>query len=45
MCKYYRGELVLTSAVWGDGLVDTPAGRPIAYGDTVRFVSFAELLA
>lgn len=36
---------VLTSVVWGDGLVDTPAGRPIAYGETVRFVSFAELLA
>ena len=36
---------VLTSLVWGDGLVDTPAGQPIAYGDTVRFLSFAELLA
>ena len=36
---------VLTSVVWGDGLVDTPAGQPIAYGETVRFVSFAELLA
>jgi molybdopterin molybdotransferase len=36
---------VLTSVVWGDGLVDTPAGQSIAYGETVRFVSFAELLA
>ncbi len=36
---------VLTSAVWGDGLVDNPPGRSIAPGDTVRFVSFAELLA
>jgi molybdopterin molybdotransferase len=35
---------VLTSVVWGDGLVDTPAGHPIAQGDTVRFLSFAELL-
>lgn len=35
---------VLTSAVWGDGVVDNPAGQTIATGDTVRFVSFAELL-
>ena len=35
---------VLTSAVWGDGLVDNPAGQTIAPGDTVRFISFAELL-
>jgi len=36
---------VLTSAVWGDGLVDNPAGQTIAHGDTVRFIPFAELLA
>ncbi|OGB32453.1 MAG: molybdopterin molybdenumtransferase MoeA [Burkholderiales bacterium RIFCSPLOWO2_12_FULL_61_40] len=36
---------VLTSAVWGDGLVVNPAGRTIAYGDVVAYVSFAELLA
>ena len=36
---------VLTSAVWGDGLVDNPPGQTIAPGDTVRFISFAELLA
>jgi molybdopterin molybdotransferase len=36
---------VLTSAVWGDGLVDNPPGTTIAPGDTVRFVSFMELLA
>ena len=36
---------VLTSAVWGDGVVDNPAGQSIAYGDTVRFISFAEWLA
>ena len=36
---------VLTSAVWGDGLVDNPAGKTIQKGDSVRFVSFAELLA
>lgn len=36
---------VLTSAVWGDGVVDNPAGQAIATGDTVRFISFAELLS
>jgi molybdopterin molybdotransferase len=36
---------VLTSAVWGDGVVDNPAGTPIAHGDTVRFIPFSELLA
>jgi len=36
---------VLTSAVWGDGLVDNPAGRTIAHGDRVSYLSFAELLA
>ena len=35
---------VLTSAVWGDGLVDNPAGQTIAYGDMVRFMPFSELL-
>lgn len=36
---------VLTSAVWGDGLVDNPPGQSIAPGDVVRFVPFSELLA
>jgi molybdopterin molybdotransferase len=36
---------VLTSAVWGDGLVDNPAGSTIAHGDPVAFLSFADLLA
>ncbi len=35
---------VLTSAVWGDGVVDNPAGQTISKGDTVRFISFAEWL-
>ncbi|WP_313170702.1 molybdopterin molybdotransferase MoeA [Massilia oculi] len=34
---------VLTSTVWGDGLVDNPAGNRIAAGDLVRFIPFAEL--
>ena len=36
---------VLTSAVWGDGLVDNPSGQTIAPGDTVQFASFAEILS
>jgi molybdopterin molybdotransferase len=39
-----QGSGVLTSTVWGDGLVDNPAGRPIRTGDTVRFTPFSELL-
>jgi len=36
---------VLTSAVWGDGLVDNPAGQAIRAGDSVAYLPFAELLA
>ena len=36
---------VLTSLVWGDGLVNVPPGQAIARGDTVAYISFAELLA
>ena len=36
---------VLTSAVWGDGLVDNPAGQTIQAGDMVRYLPFSELLA
>ncbi|WP_332774818.1 molybdopterin molybdotransferase MoeA [Polaromonas sp.] len=36
---------VLTSAVWGDGLVDNPAGQTIAPGDTVQFIPFSALLS
>ncbi|MEK9951202.1 MAG: gephyrin-like molybdotransferase Glp [Curvibacter sp.] len=36
---------VLTSAVWGDGLVDNPAGGTISHGDIVHFLAFAELMA
>lgn len=35
---------VLTSAVWGDGLVDNAPGACIAQGDPVRFLSFSSLL-
>ncbi|WP_462387447.1 molybdopterin molybdotransferase MoeA [Acidovorax sp. Q11] len=36
---------VLTSAAWGDGVVDNPAGQTIAVGDTVHYIAFSELLA
>ena len=36
---------VLTSTVWGDGVVDNPAGQTIAQGDTVQYIPFSELLA
>lgn len=36
---------VLTSTVWGDGVVNNPPGQTIALGDMVQFVSFAELLS
>jgi len=35
---------VLTSAVWGDGLIDNPAGTSIRKGDWVTYISFADLL-
>jgi len=36
---------VLTSAVWGDGVVDNPSGHAISLGDAVDFIAFAEWLA
>jgi molybdopterin molybdotransferase len=39
-----QGSGVLTSTVWGDGLVDNPPGGTIAPGDVVRFIPFSELL-
>ncbi|MBF5003324.1 molybdopterin molybdotransferase MoeA [Diaphorobacter caeni] len=35
---------VLTSAVWGDGLVDNPAMTTVKQGDVVRFIPMSELL-
>ena len=35
---------VLTSTVWGDGLIDNPAKQAIRQGDMVRFLPFSELL-
>jgi molybdopterin molybdotransferase len=39
-----QSSAVLTSTVWGDGLIDNPPGQTIAPGDQVRFIPFAELL-
>jgi molybdopterin molybdotransferase len=39
-----QGSGVLTSTVWGDGLVDNPPGNAIAPGDVVRFIPFSELM-
>ena len=35
---------VLTSAVWGDGLLDNPGLQAIKAGQLVRFIPFSELL-
>lgn len=39
-----QGSGVLTSTVWGDGLVDNPPGQAIRAGDTVNFMPFSDLL-
>ncbi|MFI4941528.1 MAG: gephyrin-like molybdotransferase Glp, partial [Burkholderiales bacterium] len=39
-----QGAAVLTSTVWGDGLIDNPPGQTIAPGDTVRYIPFNNLL-
>ncbi|MPQ56163.1 gephyrin-like molybdotransferase Glp [Duganella sp. FT27W] len=36
---------VLTSTVWGDGVIDNPPNRTIAEGDLVRFIPFSELMS
>ena len=41
----HQGSGVLTSTVWGDGLVDTGPGQTIARGDVVRFLPFGDLFA
>ncbi len=39
-----QGPAALSSIVWAEGLVDVPAGTPVARGDQVRFISYGELL-
>lgn len=43
-CFPNQSSAVLTSTVWGDGLIDNPPNHAISAGETVRFLSFAELL-
>ncbi len=40
-----QGSAVVTSLCWSDGLVLNPPGQAVQAGDSVRFVTFAELLA
>ena len=40
-----QSSAVLTSAVWGDGVVDIAPGQTIRRGDGVRYLSFADLLS
>ncbi|WP_229210458.1 gephyrin-like molybdotransferase Glp [Duganella sp. CF517] len=35
---------VLTSTVWGDGVIDNPPGTTISAGGMVRFIPFSELM-
>jgi molybdopterin molybdotransferase len=39
-----QSSAVLTSTVWGDGLIDLPPGQAIAKGDLVKFIPFSNLL-
>jgi molybdopterin molybdotransferase len=39
-----QSSAVLTSTVWGDGVIDNPPGKTIARGETVRFIPFHALL-
>lgn len=36
---------VLTSVVWGDGVVDNPSGQVVTRGDIVRYIPFSEWLS
>jgi len=40
-----QGSAVLSSTVWGDGLIDNPAGQLIQRGDLVKFMPFSELMS
>jgi molybdopterin molybdotransferase len=39
-----QSSAVLTSTVWGDGLIDNPPNHVISAGETVRFLPFSGLL-
>jgi molybdopterin molybdotransferase len=39
-----QSSAVLTSTVWGDGLIDNPPNHAITTGEIVRFIPFSELM-
>ena len=39
-----QGSAALNSTVWANGLVDIPAGTPVARGELVRFLPYGDLL-
>lgn len=39
-----QGSGIMSSTVWGDGLIDNPPGQSVKKGDLVRFIPFSELL-
>jgi molybdopterin molybdotransferase len=39
-----QSSAVLTSTVWGDGLIDNPPDHAIQTGEIVRFIPFSELM-
>lgn len=39
-----QSSAVLTSTVWGDGLIDNPPNHAISDGGIVRFIPFSELM-
>lgn len=39
-----QSSAVLTSTVWGDGIIDNPPNHTISAGEIVRFIPFTELL-
>jgi len=40
-----QGSAVLSSTVWGDGLIDNPPGQRIQRGDLVKFIAFSEMMS
>ncbi|MBC3917456.1 molybdopterin molybdotransferase MoeA [Undibacterium sp. CY18W] len=40
-----QGSAVLTSTVWGDGLIDLAPGQSIHAGDVVKFIPFSNLMS
>ncbi len=39
-----QGSGVMTSLVWGDGLIDLPAGQSVKAGDRVSYIALSQLI-